>query len=107
MLKLILQISKGLIRDPATRRTVMFYAVLAALVMLFVGATLLWGLLVSNKWLFVFYWFACAWITILAAGLAMFDLLLVRAEARRARKRLEAEIMRGVRHRDGEDHRTP
>jgi predicted membrane protein len=106
VIKLIIQISKGLIRDPHTRRAVMFYTVLAALVMLFLGATFLWHLLVLNKWIFILYWFACAWITILAAGLALFDLLMVRAEGRRARKRLEAEIMRGVRN-QGDDHRTP
>ena len=108
MIKLILQVSKGLIRDPHTRRMVMFYAVLAALLMLFAGATLLWGVLTSSKWLFIVYWFGCAWITILAAGLAMLDLLLVRAEGRRARKRLEAEIIRGVRSQEqGDDHRSP
>ncbi len=80
----------------------MFYAVLAALLMLFFGATLLWSTLVSNKWLFIGYWFACGWITILAAGLAAFDLLLVRSEARRVRKRLEAEVLRDVRRREEE-----
>ncbi len=89
MLKLILQVSKGLIRDARARRTLMFYGVLIAIVVLFIGAVLIDGWLRDRPWLFILYWAVCAWLTLLSVLLAMFDMLLVRAEARRERKRLE------------------
>ena len=52
------------------------------------------GLTVLRPWLnphehpgrFIFFWFACAWETLLVLLLALFDLLLIRAQARAARK---------------------
>jgi len=93
MLQLILQISKGLIRDQRARRTVMFYSVLAALVVLFAGATFLDTWLRARPLVFLFFWGACAWVTFLAVLLAFFDMLLLRARARRERRRLEAEYL--------------
>lgn len=97
VLKLVLQITRGLLRDQAARRSVMFYTVLAALVMLFLGVSLLWGWLRSHLLLFLLYWGVCAWITLTATLLAIFDMLLVRAAARRARRRLEAEYLADTR----------
>jgi hypothetical protein len=44
--------------------------------------------------LFLVWWGGCAWITLLAVLLAVFDILLVRAAARRARHLLEQEVLR-------------
>ena len=93
VLKLILQISKGLIRDARARRTLMFYGVLIAIVVLFIGAVVIDGWLRERPLLFVIYWAACAWLTLLSVLLAVFDMLLVRAEARRQRKRLERRFL--------------
>lgn len=93
ILRLIIQISKGLIRNQRTRRTVMFYSVLAALLLLFVGSTLLDGWLRTHPLLFLLYWAACAWITLLSVLLAIFDMLVVRAQIRVERRRLEAEYL--------------
>jgi protein-S-isoprenylcysteine O-methyltransferase Ste14 len=98
-LRLIIGISRGLIREQRARRTVMFYSVLAALVLLFIGATFLDEWLRERPLLFLLYWVACAWITLLAVLLACFDMLVVRARARGERRRLEAEYF----HRDHPD----
>jgi hypothetical protein len=77
-----------LIRDHKTRRKTM-----VAVGLLFSGSTFLRPVLdprVHPDW-FILFWFACAWIT-LAALLAVFDMLLVRAQARAAEKLLRKEI---------------
>jgi hypothetical protein len=94
--RLIIQISRGLIRDQRARRTVMFYSVLGALVLLFAGATFLDGWLRARPLLFLLYWAACAWITLLAVLLACFDMLAVRARMRGEQRRLEAEYLAGT-----------
>lgn len=71
----------------------MFYGMLAALLMLFVGATVLDGWLREHPWLFLGFWAACAWITFFSMLLAFFDMLLVRAAARRERRRLERDVL--------------
>ncbi|MDB6154312.1 MAG: hypothetical protein JWL90_2765 [Chthoniobacteraceae bacterium] len=71
----------------------MFYGMLVALVMLFAGSTFLDGWLREHALLFLGYWAACAWITFSAMLLAFFDLLLVRAAARRERRRLERDAL--------------
>ena len=94
MVKFIIQISKGIIRDTATRRSAMFYALLVALSMLFVGSVLIDRWLREHVVFFLAWWGACAWLTVLAVLLALFDMLVVRAAARRERRRLEREFLR-------------
>jgi len=72
----------------------MFYTVLAALLMLFLGSTLLDPWLREHLLLFLAWWAACAWITLLAVLLAVFDMLLIRAAGRRARQDLAKEVLR-------------
>lgn len=91
VLRLIIPITKGLIRDQSTRRSVIFFVMLAALVMLFLGATFLDGWLREHPTLFVLYWLACAWATFTALLLALFDILSIRVAARKEQRRLAAE----------------
>ena len=70
----------------------MFVVIIIALLMLFSGATFLSGWLSQSPWLFMGYWFVCAWLTLLAILLAAFDLLMVRIEARVAKRKLHVEI---------------
>jgi hypothetical protein len=93
--RFIIQVSKGLIRSQRARRVMMFYSVLAALVMLFAGATLLWPFLREHAFIFLGYWAVCGWITLLAVLLALYDLVKVRAEATRARRALEEQYAKG------------
>jgi hypothetical protein len=90
----VVPLTKALLRDQQARRQIMFYALIAAMLMLFFGATLLQGWLREHILILLVYWFACAWLTILAALLAMFDLLMIRLAARAARRKLEAEYLK-------------
>ena len=86
--------TRGLIRDQTMRRKTMFVLLVVALVMLFLGSTFLPGFLNAREhpvW-FTIYWFACGWLTLTAMLLALFDLLMVRVAARRAKKTLQAKI---------------
>jgi hypothetical protein len=86
--------TRGLLRDQKMRRILMAITVAIAVIMLVTGLT------VFRSWLhprehplrFVLFWLACAWQTVLAILLALFDLLLVRAEARAARKAFHEQV---------------
>lgn len=72
----------------------MFLLVLAALVLLFVGSTVLQTVLNPHEhpgW-FIFFWAICGWLTVTAMLLAIFDLLLVRLESRRVQRSLREVI---------------
>ncbi|GEM_PF-1422394 len=92
--RLVIAITRGLIRSQRTRRMTMFVMVMIALVLLFCGATFLSGLLAEHPFAFVIYWAVCAWLTLCAVLLAIFDMLAVRAMALRERRRLKEEIFR-------------
>ena len=92
--RFIIQISKGLIRSQRARRTLMFYNVLVLLVLIFVGVTLLWTWLREHPLVFIAYWGLCAWLTLLAILLALYDMAMVRLEAKRARRQLEADYLK-------------
>jgi hypothetical protein len=90
--RLVLQITKGILRDQHSRRMTMFVVVIAALLMLFIGSTLLNGLLLERPLLFVGFWLVCAWLTLCAVLLAIYDLLMLRARARDERRRLRRQV---------------
>ena len=93
----VVHATRGLVRDQTMRRKTMFVLLLVALVMLFLGSTFLQGFLSARAhpvW-FTIYWFACGWLTLTAMLLALFDLLMVRMEARRAKKTLQGQISAG------------
>jgi len=80
--------ARGVIRDQSTRRRVMFTTLVMAMLMLFFGTTFLQTLLSPREhpgW-FILFWVACAWLTLTAFLLALFDLLMMRAQDRTARK---------------------
>jgi hypothetical protein len=85
--------TRGLIRNPRTRRKVMGILLVVALVMIGLG---LFGL---GPWLeprehavrFILFWFACGWVTFTVLLLALMDLLFLRAAARQVRKALREE----------------
>jgi hypothetical protein len=88
--------ARGVIRDQSTRRRVMFITLLIAMLMLFFGTTFLQPLLSPREhpgW-FLFFWLACAWLTLTALLLALFDLLILRARDRAARKMLSEKLDR-------------
>lgn len=93
----VLGLTRAIVRDQTLRRQTMFYVVLGAVGMLFLGSTLFADFLHDHPITFMFYWAACGWLTILSVLMAIFDLLLLRASARAARKKLEANFLHEAR----------
>jgi hypothetical protein len=72
----------------------MFITLVIAMLMLFFGTTFLQPLLSPREhpgW-FLLFWLACAWLTLTALFLALFDLLMLRAQGRAARKTLGEKL---------------
>ena len=90
----IIQVCRGIIRSRRVRRTVMFWDVLVVLVLMFFGSTFFWPWLRERPLIFLGYWGVCAWLTILAALLAVYDMAMVRLEAKQARDELKREFLR-------------
>ena len=86
MAPFVVHATRGIIRDQNTRRWTMFCTLLLALLLLFLGSTFLEPVLHGHPaWLFL-YWFIVAWLTLTAMLLALFDLVIVRAQARAAKR---------------------
>ncbi len=88
--------ARGLIRDQTTRRWAMFITLVVGMFMVFLGTTFLQPLLSPREhpgW-FVFFWGTCAWFTLTALLLALFDLLILRVQDRAARKILRKKLNR-------------
>lgn len=69
-----------------------------AFVWLAAGLTILAPLLNSREhpWRVIIFWLVCVWLTFTALLLALFDLVAVRLEARRAERRLREQIERST-----------
>jgi len=89
--KLVILITKGLIRDPKMRRTTMFAVAVTAMLMVFFGSVF-FGSRGDNLWLFIFYWAGCAWLTVLLLLLALYDLIALRLKMAAEQKKLKSEI---------------
>lgn len=90
----VVHATRGVIRDQTTRRKTMFVLLVGALVLLFGGSTFLSPILNPREhpgW-FIFYWFVCGWLTVTAMLLALFDLLIVRAQARKGARLLHGKV---------------
>lgn len=94
MASFAIQATRGLLRDERARRRIMALSLLAAVIMVIAGLTVLrpWLNPQEHPWRFVLYWFICAWDTLLVLLLALLDLLLIRAQARAAQKAFRAEF---------------
>ena len=93
MFRIILLLTKGIIRDLRLRRLMMFWVMMTAMIMLFVGSVWMsdqWAR--EHPWLYLFYWLLCAWLTLLGMMLALMDILVLRATQRAAREVLEQQI---------------
>src|SRR5256885_15731557 len=78
--------TRGIIRDQGTRRRVMIMVLTAALVLMICGSTVLKRPLDPHEhtgW-FLFFWLVCAWLTVTAILLAIFDLLTLSSNPRKA-----------------------
>lgn len=86
------QLARATLFDLQRRRSAMFYSVVAAGVLLVLGATLLEDWLHGNLTRFLVYWLVCAWLTMLSVLLALFDLLILRAQGRRMQRELRERL---------------
>jgi hypothetical protein len=88
--------TRGVVRDQTARRKVMFFLLLAALLLVFAGSTFLASWLSPREHLLraLFFWIACVWLTLTALVLAFFDLLMVRMAARAAQRLLSSQDAR-------------
>lgn len=86
--------TRGLLRDERSRRKTMAFFLLVAVIMLVAGLTVLrpWLNPQEHPWRFILYWLACAWETLLVLLLALLDMLLVRVQARAARKAMQQDL---------------
>jgi hypothetical protein len=94
VLRTILLLTKGIIRDQRMRRQAMFWITMGAMLMLFLGSWLLsdrWGR--EHPWLYLLYWFICGWLTLTGMLLALLDILVLRAAQRTARRILEKQML--------------
>jgi hypothetical protein len=90
----VIHATRGVVRDQNTRRKTMFVLLVAAMALLFCGSTFLQTLLSPREhpgW-FIFYWVICGWLALTAMLLAIFDLLIVKLEARKARRALRENL---------------
>ena len=90
--------TRGLLRDERSRRKTMAICLLVAVIMLVAGLTVLrpWLDWHEHPWRFILYWFVCAWQTLLVLLLALLDLLLIRAQARAARKAISDGVSKAT-----------
>ena len=86
--------TRGVIRDRGMRRKAIVMLLACAVVMVLAGSTVLQRVLDPREHgvRFVVYWLACAWVTMTFLLLALFDLLVVRAEGRAARRNLREQL---------------
>jgi hypothetical protein len=86
----IIHATRGVIRDQKIRRRTMLVVLVGALALLISGSTVLQEMLDPREHpgRFILFWIVCAWFSLTAILLALFDFLMVRLEARNARRAL-------------------
>lgn len=89
--------TRGILRDQQARRKTMAITLVIAVVLTIAGLTVLrpWLDPQEHPWRFILYWLACAWEIVLVLLLALFDLLMVRAQTRAAKRQLQEQFRQG------------
>jgi len=90
----VVHATRGVIRDQRTRRKAMVVLLALAVLMLLAGFTVFQSVLNprDHPWLVILFWIVCVWLTFTALLLALFDLLIIRLEARRAQRVLREKL---------------
>jgi len=90
----VVHATRGVIRDRNTRRKAMALCLALAVLMLVAGFTVLESFMNPREhpWFVILFWVACVWLTFTATLLALFDLLLLRLQARRAERALREQL---------------
>jgi hypothetical protein len=90
----VVHATRGVIRDQGTRRKAMVILLGLALLLLISGFTFLQPALnpQEHPWRVIFFWIACIWFTFTALLIALFDLLVLRLQARRTERELRDKL---------------
>src|SRR5436853_7705806 len=90
----IVHATRGVIRDQRTRRKAMAFLLGVAVLLLISGFTFLAPVLNPHEhpWLVILFWVVCVWLTFTATLVAIFALLAVRLEAKRAEQALREKL---------------
>ena len=90
----VVHATRGVIRDQSTRRKAMLFLLALALLLLIAGFTFLQPALNPREhpWRVIFFWVVCIWLTFTALLLALFDLLVLRLQARRMERALREKL---------------
>src|SRR5438034_10714034 len=90
----VVHATRGVIRDQTTRRKAMLFLLVLALLLLISGFTFLQPALnpQEHPWRVIFFWIVCIWLTFTALLLALFDLLVLRLQARRSERALREKL---------------
>jgi len=90
----VVHATRGVIRDQRTRRKAMVVLLALAVLMLLAGFTVFQSALNprDHPWLMILFWIVCVWLTFTALLLALFDLLIIRWETRRAQRALREKL---------------
>jgi uncharacterized membrane protein len=93
----VVHATRGVLRDRNSRRKAMTFLLALAVVLLLAGFTFLAPALNPREhpWLVILFWIVCVWLTFTALLLALFDLLLLRLETRRAQRALREKLNSG------------
>ena len=90
----VVHATRGVIRDQKTRRKAMVVLLALAVLMLAAGFTVFQSALNPHEhpWFVILFWIACVWLTFTAMLLAIFDLIIIRAETSRAQRALRERL---------------
>jgi hypothetical protein len=93
----VVHATRGILRDRNTRRKAMAFLLALAVLLLISGLTFLGPALNPREhpWLVILFWIVCVWLTFTALLLAIFDLLIIRLEVRRAQRALRERMQSG------------
>ena len=94
--RMAVAISKTLLRHQQSRRKLMFAVSVAAMLVTFLGFTLLEGFLSDHPLLFAFYWLLCAGLVIFMVLLAIYDLATVRGSLNTRTDAELADVMKDI-----------
>src|SRR5262249_39611338 len=91
---IVVHATRGVIRGRNSRRKAMLLLIVLALLLLVSGFTFLQPALnpQEHPWRVILFWIACIWFTFTALLLALFDLLVLRLEARRVQRALREKL---------------
>ena len=92
MFRIIILLSKAIVRDQRLRRQCMLWLVGVAVVMIFLGSLLSESWARAHVGLFAVYWVVCGWLTLTGVLLALLDILVIRAAGRATRRLLERQF---------------